>query len=114
MSNNKYEHLVFKNNAAGVVITNLMGTTESWAYCPEWGVSNNTLTMVTEEGATMTFEVSKEYQKTGTGYTIIVYLKGSNGNEFAYECVDDGGNHAVAENLWTIISSERAAKQGKQ
>jgi hypothetical protein len=114
MSNNKYEHLVFKNNAAGVVITNLMGTTESWAFCQEWGVSNNTLTMVTEEGATMTFEVSKEYQKNGTGYTIIVYLKGSNGNEFAYECVDDGGNHAVAENLWTIISSERAIKQGKQ
>ena len=115
MSNNKYEHLVFKNNAAGVVITNLMGTTESWAYCPEWGVSNNTLTMVTEEGASMTFEVSKEYQKTSTNsYTIIVYLKGSNGNEFAYECVDDGGNHAVAENLWTIINNERAIKQGKK
>lgn len=114
MSNNKYEHLVFKNNAAGVLITDLKGTNESWAYCPEWGVSNKTLTMVTEEGATMTFEVSKEYQKTGTGYTIIVYLKGSDGNEFAYECVDDGGNHTFAENLWTIIFSERAIKQGKQ
>lgn len=114
MANNKYEYLLFNNNAAGVLITNLMGTNESWAYCPEWGVSNNTLTMVTEEGATMTFEVSKEYQKTDTGYTIIVYLKGSNGNEFAYECVDDGGNHALAENLWTIIFSERAIKQGKQ
>jgi len=115
MSNNKYEYLLFNNNAAGVLITNLMGTTESWAYCPEWGVSNNTLTMVTEEGATMTFEVSKEYQKTGTNsYGIIVYLKGSNGNEFAYECVDDGGNHTMAENLWTIIYNERAIKQGKK
>lgn len=115
MSNNKYEHMVFTNNAAGVVITNLKGEPESWAYCPEWGVSNKTLTMVTEEGATMTFEVSKEYQKTGTNsYGIIVYLKGSNGNEFAYECIDDGGNHALAENLWTIIYNERAAKQEKQ
>jgi hypothetical protein len=107
--------LVFKNNAAGVVITNLMGTAESWAYCPEWGVSNNTLTMVTEEGATMTFEVSKEYKKAGANsYTIIVYMKGINGKEYGYECIDDGGNSAMAANIWAIINNERALKQGNK
>lgn len=115
MTNNKYEYIVFKNNVAGVVTTDLNNRTETWVYCTEWGVSNNTLTMVTEEGATMTFEVSKEYKKAGANsYTIMVYLKGSNGKEYGYECIDDGGNSAMAANIWAIINYERALKQGNK
>jgi hypothetical protein len=115
LANSKYEYMVFKNNVAGVLVTDLNNKAENWAYCSEWGGSNNTLTMVTEEGATMTFEVSKEYKKAGANsYTIIVYMKGSNGKEYGYECIDDGGNSAMAANIWAIINNERALKQGNK
>ena len=111
MSNNKYEHLVFKNNAAGVLITNLSDVPQSYAYCTQWGVSNNTLTMVTDKGVTQTFDVTKEYKKISeSSYTITVYLKGSDGKEYAYDCVDDGTNSAVAATVWNVINTARSSQ----
>lgn len=111
LNNNKYQFIMFKNNAAGILVTDLLGTAESYLYSEQWGVSGNTLTIVAENGVSYTYTISKEYKKLGAdSYTIIVYLKDNTG-EYAYDAVDDGGNHAVATNMWDIIEGQRKAKQ---
>ena len=111
LTDGQYQYIVFKNNAAGVLITNLSDVPQSYAYCTQWGVSNNTLTMVTDKGVTQTFDVSKEYKKISeSSYTITVYLKESDGKEYAYDCVDDGTNSAVAATVWNVINTARSSQ----
>ena len=111
MTDGKYQFVVFKNDVAGVLITNLSDVPQSYAYCTQWGVSNNTLTMVTDKGVTQTFDVTKEYKKISeSSYTITVYLKGSDGKEYAYDCVDDGTNSAVAATVWNVINTARSSQ----
>ena len=108
LTDGKYQYMVFKNNVAGVLITDLNNRPQGYAYSTQWGVSNNTLTVVTEKGVTMTFEVSKEYKKTSEySHILTVYLKESDGKEYAYDCVEDGSNSAVAASIWNIINEVR-------
>ena len=109
LTDGKYQFMVFKNNVAGVLITDLNNIPQSYVYCTQWGVSNNTLTMVTDKGVTMTFEVSKEYKKISEySNTLTVYLKESDGKEYAYDCVEDGTNSAIAASVWNIINEARS------
>ena len=109
LTDGQYQYIVFKNNAAGVLITNLSDVPQSYAYCTQWGVSNNTLTMVTDKGVTQTFDVSKEYKKTSEySHTLTVYLKESDGKEYAYDCTEDGSNSALAATIWNIINEIRS------
>lgn len=110
LSNNKYQYMVFKNNAAGVLITDMNDRPEGYIYSSQWDVSGNTLTFVSEKGVTNTFSISKEYKRTGDGYTIYVYLKDNTG-EYAYDAVDDGSNSSFASNVWSIIESARKSNQ---
>jgi hypothetical protein len=67
--------------------------------------------VVTEKGVTMTFEVSKEYKKTSEySHILTVYLKESDGKEYAYDCVDDGTNSAVAATVWNVINTARSSQ----
>ena len=112
LTDGQYQYIVFKNNAAGVLITNLSDVPQSYAYCTQWGVSNNTLTMVIDKGATRTFEISKEYTKTsGNTHALTVYLKESDGKEYAYDCVENGTNSAVAAAIWNTINEIRSSNQ---
>lgn len=110
LSNNKYQYMVFKNNAAGVLITDMNDRPEGYIYSSQWNVSGGNLTIVSEQGETNTFSISKEYKKSGDSYTITVYLKNNSG-EYAYDAVDDGANSVVASNIWSIIESARKSNQ---
>ena len=110
LNNNKYQYMVFKNNAAGVLQTDLNNTPLGYIYSSQWDVSGNTLTFVSDKGVTNTFSISKEYKRTGDGYTIYVYLKDNTG-EYAYDAVDDGSNSSFASNVWSIIESARKSNQ---
>ena len=106
MTDGKYQFVVFKNNVAGVLITDLNEVPQAYVYSTQWGVSNNTLTMVTDKGVTITFEVSKEYQKINEyTHSLTVYMKESNGKEYAYDCVEDGSNRSAATKVWNIINA---------
>ena len=109
LTDGKYQYIVFKNNVAGVLITDLNNVPVAYSYCTQWGVSNNTLTMVIDKGATRTFEISKEYTKTsGNTHALTVYLKESDGKEYAYDCTEDGSNSAFAAAIWNTINEIRS------
>lgn len=110
LNNNKYTFMVFKNSEAAILITDLNTKPEGYLYSSQWDVSGNTLTFVSEKGVTNTFSISKEYKRTGDGYTIYVYLKDNTG-EYAYDAVDNGANSVVASNIWSIIESARKSNQ---
>jgi hypothetical protein len=104
-----YEYIVFKNNVAGVLTTDLQNKPKTYAYCTEWAISNTTITFVPEKGNAMSYTITKENKKlSSNSYTITVYLKDSKGQEFAYEVTNDGSNHSLAEGIWSIINAERA------
>ena len=108
LDNDKYEFIVFKSNVAGVLTTDLQNKPLTYVYCPEWGVSSNTLTFVPENGTAVTYTISKEYKKaSASSYTLTVYLKDSKGQEAAYDVTDDGSNHSVASEVWDIINKSR-------
>ena len=108
LDNDKYEFIVFKSNVAGVLTTDLNNRPKTYVYCPEWGISNNNLTLVPENGTADSYTISKEYKKaSASSYTVTVYLKDSNGKEAAYDVVDDGSNHSVASEVWNVINAER-------
>lgn len=110
LTNNKYQYIVFKTNAAAILNTDMNYIPESYLYSSQWDVSGNTLTIVSEQGVSNSFTISKEYKRTGEGYTIIVYL--NNGSqEYAYDAVDDGSNNQIASKIWQIIDSERNSKK---
>lgn len=110
LNNNKYTFMVFKNSEAAILITDLNTKPEGYLYSSQWDVSGGNLTIVSEQGVTNTYAISKEYKRSGDSYTIMVYLKDSSG-EYAYDAVDDGGNYVVAANIWNIIDTERKARQ---
>ena len=108
LDNDKYEFIVFKSNVAGVLTTDLNNIPKTYVYCPEWGISNNTLTFVPENGTAVSYTISKEYKKaSASSYTLTVYLKDSKGKEAAYDVTDDGSNHSVASGIWDIINESR-------
>jgi hypothetical protein len=110
LNNNKYQFIVFKNNTAGVLVTDMNSNPEKYLYSTQWDVSGGNLTIVSEKGDTSTFAIEKEYKRSGDSYSITVYLKDETG-EYAYDAVDDGGNYVVAANIWNIIDTVRKAKQ---
>lgn len=110
LENNKYKYMVFKNNEAAMLVTDLVGTPDSYLYCKQWDVSGGNLTLVSEKGVTNTFAISQEYKRSGDSYTIMVYLKDKTG-EYAYDAVDDGGNSAIASRIWSVINNEINSKE---
>ena len=108
LDNDKYEFIVFKSNVAGVLTTDLNNVPKTYVYCPEWGISNDNLTFVPENGSPVSYAISKEYKKTSANsYTVKVYLKDGNGKEAAYDVVDDGSNHSSATEIWNVINTSR-------
>ena len=108
LDNGKYEFIVFKSNVAGVLTTDLNNVPKTYVYCPEWGISNDNLTFVPENGSPVSYAISKEYKKaSASSYTLTVYLKDSKGKEAAYDVTDDGSNHSVASGIWDIINAQR-------
>ena len=108
LDNGKYEFIVFKSNVAGVLTTDLNNVPKTYVYCPEWGISNDNLTFVPENGSPVSYAISKEYKKiSANSYTITVYLKDGNGKEAAYDVVDDGSNHSSATEIWNVINTSR-------
>jgi hypothetical protein len=108
LDNDKYEFIVFKSNVAGVLTTDLNNVPKTYVYCPEWGISNDNLTFVPENGSPVSYAISKEYKKiSANSYTITVYLKDGNGKEAAYDVVDDGSNHSSAIEIWNVINTSR-------
>ena len=108
LDNDKYEFIVFKSNVAGVLTTDLKNVPKTYVYCPEWGISNDNLTFVPENGSPVSYAISKEYKKTSANsYTVTVYLKDGNGKEAAYDVVDDGSNHESATEIWNVINKSR-------
>ena len=108
LDNGKYEFIVFKSNVAGVLTTDLNNVPKTYVYCPEWGISNDNLTFVPENGSPVSYAISKEYKKTSANsYTVKVYLKDGNGKEAAYDVVDDGSNHSSATEIWNVINTSR-------
>ena len=109
MTDGKYQFVVFKNDVAGVLITDLNNHPQAYDYFTQWGVSNNTLTTVSYKGVTKTYEICKVYQKTGEyTHTLTVYMKESDGKEYAFDCVEDGSNSVVAASVWNIINEVRS------
>ena len=93
---------------AGVLTTDLNNVPKTYVYCPEWGISNDNLTFVPENGSPVSYAISKEYKKiSANSYTITVYLKDGNGKEAAYDVVDDGSNHSSATEIWNVINTSR-------
>ena len=112
LDNGKYEFIVFKSNVAGVLTTDLNNVPKTYVYCPEWGISNDNLTFVPENGSPVSYAISKEYKKTSANsYTVKVYLKDGNGKEAAYDVVDDGSNHSSATEIWNVINTSRKKQE---
>ena len=112
LDNDKYEFIVFKSSVAGVLTTDLNNVPKTYVYCPEWGISNDNLTFVPENGSPVSYAISKEYKKTSANsYTVKVYLKDGNGKEAAYDVVDDGSNHSSATEIWNVINTSRKNQQ---
>jgi hypothetical protein len=63
------------------------------------------LTIVSDQGVSKTYTISKEYKKAGSVYTLYVYL-----NNDIYDAVDNGSNSSIASNIWRIIESQKNPK----
>ena len=109
LDNGKYEYIVFKQNVAGVLTTDLNNKPLTYVYCKQWGISGENLEFVPENGSAVTYTANKEYTKlSDVSYSIKVYLKDKNtGKEAAYDVVDDGSNHTIAGEIWNVIETSR-------
>lgn len=105
LSNNKYQYIVFREAEAAILVTDMDSNPESYLYSKQWNVSGNTLTIVSDQGVSKTYTISKEYKKAGSVYTLYVYL-----NDDIYDAVDNGSNSSIASYFWQIIESQKNPK----